>query len=364
MPEKYISRRDFLKTAVLLFGGVALSKIAEPIADGLLESSFENLMIVPAFPLPQQLNGLLINSPFLWRYPQIQKSVISQSLEAGVYNLRLFANDDIEPRLGSYEIKAVEAISRLNKNIAYQSDNLHTIISLYDAYGMKIRNNLIYGQNTITSPYSDGSETSYRNFFTDKKTRQFFLNRIKMLVESLGDSPVISAWEVGNEFAPPQGMDGQRIFQDWFLEVVDTIHKIDKVRPILTGVEKPWDLDEKKLDNKNVINTVHIYLPSAITNFCAFLQNKNRKLPLLVEETGFPGRLMGFDFPTLFADIGYNNFIHKIIRAATFSNNLLAIDSLGLWKIDGYNDGFPNPLELPLTRETIAKFVSCVNRKT
>jgi hypothetical protein len=225
---------------------------------------------------------------------------------------------------------------------------------------MKARNNLIYGSNTITSPYSDGSEVSYKNFFSDKKIRQSFINRTKMLIESLGDSSVISAWEVGNEFAPPQGVDGQNIFQDWFLEVIDTIRKIDKVRPILTGLEKPWDIDEKKLNDKNVINTIHIYSLSAITNFHAFLQKKDRKLPLLVEEVGFPSRLIGLDFSTLLTDVGYNNFVHKIIRAATFSNNLLAIDSLGLWKVDGYDDGFPNPLELPLTHETITKFVGLV----
>ncbi len=368
-PERLnkITRRDFLKMTLLgigaLGGAVLFPEITEAMINASFPDSFEGLRVAPTFPLPRELQGLLINSPFLWCYPNIQSQTLAHLQSAGTANLRLFADDRIEPNIGKYNTEAVGALQSLHTTIEKQvGGSPNTIVSLYDSYGMKIRENPVYGKNTITSPYCDGSSESYRQFFTEKGLRKSFLQRADMLIDTLGGSSAVGAWEVGNEFVPPEGPDGHAIFQDWYLEVMDTIHEKDKTRPIITGVDRPWHLDERDIDIPNVINSIHIYPPFLFGNLHAFLHSEGRRLPLFVEETGFPERLLGVDLPSSVADVEYNNFIHKIVRSATFGDKV-EMDSLGLWKVDGYDDGYPDPLALPLTRATIGSFVAAAGRE-
>lgn len=360
-PEK-ITRRDFLKktiyTAGALVGVSTIPGIVNELADILPGESIENLKVTPSFPLPRELRGLSMNSPFLHCFPDAQNSVISESLKAGVTNLRIFIDDAIEPSLGDYQADVTKSVRKLHQNIASRGNTLHTIISLYDAFGMMDRFNLVHGRNKITSPYCDGSPESYRKFFTDERTRSQFLNRAKMIIESLGDSDIVSAWEVGNEFAPPVGEDGQAIFRDWFSEIVDSIGKMDPAkRPIISGVAKPRYIDERDFKGVNLVNTIHIYpAPFVFNEFRDYLARGDRLLPLFVEEIGFPEKFLKMDIPSPLVDAAYSDLLNTAIGSATFSKNLLAIDGLAAWKIDGYEDGYPNPLNMPLTRETAIKF--------
>lgn len=362
-PEK-ISRRDFLKktvyVATALVGVGSVPGAAKEIIGQTSGSLIENLKVNPAFPLPRDLKGLSINSPFLHCFPEAQDSVISDSIKAGVSNLRIFIDDAVEPRFGDYKTDVADNIKKLHQNITSQGSNLHTIISLYDANGMMNRFSLVHGRNKITSPYCDGSPESYKKFFTDRKLKGQFLNRAKMIIESLGDSDAISAWEVGNEFAPPVGEGGLVIFQDWFSEVTLAITKMDpKKRPVISGVAKPWYIDEKSFEGTNFINTIHIYpAPFIFSEFRNYLGRGDRRLPLFVEEIGFPEKLLEMDIPLPLVDALYNNLLKAAVESATFPQNLLAIDGLMPWKADGYEDGYPNPLRMPLTRETATKFGS------
>ena len=362
-PEK-IARRDFLKKTIYTTGALvgigSIPGIVNEFTDVLPDDSIENLKVCPSFPLPQELRGLSMNSPFLHCFPEAQNSVISDSLKAGVTNLRIFIDDAFEPTLGDYKNNVISSIKNLHQNIASQTDTLHTIVSLYDAYGMTERLNLVHGRNKITSPYCDGSPEDYRKFFTDEKIKSRFLNRAKIIIESLGDTNVVSAWEVGNEFSPPAGEDGQAIFQDWFSAAAGSISKMDPAkRPIISGVARPWYIDERGFEGVGLINTIHIYpAPFIFNDFRDYLGREDRRLPLFVEEIGFPGKLLEMNIPPSLVDAFYNNFLNMAIRSATFSKNLLAIDGLVPWKIDGYEDGYPNPLNMPLTRETAVKFGS------
>jgi len=358
-PEK-ITRRDFLKKTIYTVGTlVGISTISEMVSE-LPYDSIENLKVSPSFPLPQELRGLSMNSPFLHCFPEAQDSVISESLKAGVTNLRIFIDDAIEPTIGDYKSHITQSVKKLHQNIASRGGTLHTIISLYDANGMMDRFNLVHGRNKITSPYCDGSPEGYRKFFTDEKTKNLFLNRAKMIIESLGDTDVVSAWEVGNEFSPPAGEDGPAIFQNWFSAAAGSISKMDPAkRPIISGVAKPWYIDERDFKGVNLINTIHIYpAPFVFTEFRNYLGRDDRLLPLFVEEIGFPGKLLEMNIPASLVDAAYSSLLNMAIRSATFSKNLLAIDGLVPWKIDGYEDGYPNPLNMPLTRETAVKFGS------
>lgn len=356
--KETISRRDFLKIGSLATAGIALLGAQYYLNLGNF-FSLPEIEKAPRYPLPEALRGVSVNSPFIWRLEQSQDEVLRKARTYRPATMRLFGDDTIEPSLGTYSTTSLKRFQSFVNKVDKMKEETGwapgLTVDFGDSYGMLPRSSPVYGDSKAFSPYSDGSDKGYRDFFGPEK-RKLYKKRMKTMSEAIGGSKAVVAWGIANEASPPAGPDGQAVLTDWMADMVGECRRLDPERPILTGLAHPWEIDEGQIDDRNTVNTIHVYPFNpglTLDPFRQYLASPNRKMPLYPQEVGFPNRLLGRDFPPDFIDKGYGMIVQGVLRYATIGGRL-ETNGIGLWKMDGYDDGFPDPFMLPHTKEMLA----------
>lgn len=358
-----ITRREFLIGGAFLGVGFLGSKwgverITNSFSPSLdLEKLKDFTILPPEFPTPSELVGINLNAPFLWQEvdsPEKIERAIKNASQFGARSIRVFINDEFEPELGNYQFEVLDKIKKLAQKFPLQVD-------LFDAYPLFHASdfNPVYGSSSFSSPYL----VEKVNFFTDKSIQETFLKRVKVVVEYLNHHPGILAWSVANELTPPVQTKerAKEILTSWYEKVITEIRKIDKERPILSGVANPTLLDEEKLKQCGLTaNTLHLY-PFLGKEDTLSTQSR-RSLPLVCQEVGFPSQIFGFSF--LFAhDELFSRYLSRHLLSFIEINEKERwlrpkVTSIGLWRLtfedDSHQDGFGlTPEKLPQTLKVL-----------
>jgi len=357
-----VTRREFFLIAIALlttslFSCLDLRNSNDNVSLFNLEKIKNLNVILPERLPPNELIGINLNAPFLWREvnsPEKIKKAIENAYQFKARTIRVFINDDFEPKLGEYRYEVLEKIGRLAQEYPLQVD-------LFDAFSLFHSNklNLVYGSFPLSSPYLGV------DFFADKSL-EIFLKRVRRIISYLNHVPGIVAWSVANELEVPhtEKEKAREILTGWYEEVIKTIRSLDPKRPILSGVADPTLLDEERLKACGLTaNTIHLY-PNPFKNLLkSYYQPKHKKiLPLICQEIGFPSRVLGVSF-----DFFYDKLLSRYL-----TNNLLSffkidekkglitpeITSIGVWRLsfegDLHQDGFELiPKNIPLTIKTL-----------
>lgn len=365
--QRGINRREFLIGGAfwgvgLLASSWGLERITNNLSPSLNLEKFHNFTVLPPEnPLPSELSGIHLNSPFLWKCvdsPEILETAIRNAHQFDARTIRIFINDEFEPNLGDYRPEVLEKIEKLAQKFPLQVD-------LFDAYPLLHAHkfNVIYGPSSLSSPYLMAKEEKslvqrQLDFFTDKTIGEIFLRRTRKIIERLNHTPGIVAWSVANELVPPvkSKKEAQKLLSDWYEKVVITIRQLDKKRPIISGVADPNLLDEKRLKKCGLTaNTLHLYPFSGdIENV---LQNQE-VLPLVCQEIGFPHEFLGFSFSLVYDELFSRFLSHALFRSIEVNEKERwirpKVTGVGLWRLsspgDGHQDGFElTPKNLPKT---------------
>lgn len=372
--ERRLSRRDFLKVgtafslAASLEAGLTLKKgklqVVQDIADRISPTfelgRLESIQALSSdFPLPEPLNPICFNSPFLWRVADCSETLdrfaIKVTRITGMHHsskdtqIRIFIDDAFENPVGQYHPAVLEQVKILSRRFPLIPD-------LFDAYQLLHSDkSACYPSRPITSPYLDllpddlTERDKQLQFFTDPDVREAILERIAFIVNALKDEEGIVAWSVGNEFDPPVDSvtDKKTLLTPFYEDAVRLIRSIDRERPILSGVADPNFLDEEVLKEAGLTaNTIHVYdsnkLPAVLGEY-----RRKQHLPLVCQEIGLAGSCNGFNFKFAqdflfygFLQDVFSNFIEVDQQNGTYKPQ---VTSLWPWQLTvaGLNeDGF------------------------
>lgn len=367
-----ISRRKFLIGGV--FGGASflaskygVERVAQNFSPSFDLEKFRDFSVLsPEFPTPTELIGVNLNAPFLWREvnsPEKIERAIKNAHQFGAQTIRVFVNDEFEPELGNYQFEVLTKIKKLAQKYPLQVD-------LFDAFSLVHANKLnpVYSSSALSSPYL----MEKKGFFTNQSIQETFLERVRKIVEDLNKTPGIVAWSVANEVAlPAQTIEkAKETLTSWYEKVITEIRKIDKERPVLSGVADPTLLDEERLKRCGLTaNTLHLYPFSGDEN--SLNTQSQKSLPLVCQEIGFPSRIFGFSF----------SFIHDEIFSRYLSHNFSSffevnekekwlrprVTSIGLWRLtfegDSHQDGFGiDPKESPQTLKVLQDWEKIIGK--
>lgn len=373
LEKEKLSRREFLITGAFAGAGfLAIKWDVEKVAQNFsptfnLEKLKDFTVLPPEFPTPSKLVGINLNAPFLWQEvdsPEKIERAIENANQFGARTIRVFVNDEFEPELEDYHFEVLEKIEKLAQKFPLQVD-------LFDAYPLLHASdfNPVYGSSSLSSPYLVIKEKTLiqqqLDFFTDKSIEKIFLRRVKEIIGSLNHVPGIAAWSVANELAPPTqtGKRAKEILTSWYEKVVTEIRKIDKERPILSGVADPTLLDEERLKACGLsANTIHLYPDLTENAFRLYQTNHKRVLPLICQEIGFPSKIFDFSFSSIHDEL-FSRFLSHNFSSFFEINEKEKwlkpkITSISLWHLsfpgDSHRDGFElTPENLPKTLKVL-----------
>lgn len=351
--DSKITRRQFLiRTAALGVSGVSFlsylgnREYASQFDEQHGDLSFLHPIESPSTPMSEELAGICVNSPFLWKEsPSYIHHVIESAQQLDATTIRIYVHDAFEPVLGVYNTDILNSIRLLAQQIDevnnQTNDSLRIVVSLFDSYRMlhSDKRNADYGSIPLTSPYfvhAQGREKESKqlSFFTDSESMHFFQVRVRTIVESLQDIPQICAWELINEAEIPGSVpqeEAQSLLTQWYQDQVQFLRHIDHDRPIITGLARPWLIDEEPFKEQQVINSFHAYVTELDASYLRYLEefSEHSILPLAGLEVGASRRLGG--------SILLPSFITRMLRLVVPK---ITIGSIGLWKIDNYEDDY------------------------
>lgn len=360
MRSEYINRREFVQ----LGGSFVLATLAHHLvqtAEQFTGSATEaDKLQLPSKEkqLPPGLVGVGVNAPYLWkRSPEYQLDVLTALQAAQMGPVRLFITADQEC------MAQIQDLCQLARRVSAGKEHKLTFyVSLFDAYPLlhAAKPNLWYGSSALSSPFLFGAESEAEiqkaqlAFFTDNEVQASFHGQQRFQIESLRHIREIVAWEVANELEIPRELattsEATTVLSGWYHSAVANIRDANRSRPIITGLAKPWLIDESHLERHGVVNSLHIY-----PHLFPTMQAKAREhvvqstLPLMVSETGVSDKLP-------MTDTLLSQFIEATIADLTIGD-VLHTQHLSVWKWDEYSDTFDFDLSAyPKTFVTIKKF--------
>lgn len=344
MSEITLSRRDFLAFGLTALGSAAVSFYTRTVYDAIEKSHdyFTNLDYLDGIqpspnPLPKSLQGLTINSPFLYNQDSKYIDWVKARTESvGAGNIRMFMGNLFEQSLGGYNDRVIDDIKRTADHLG----DINLIVSLFDSYPLlhSDKPNLDYKTGELDSPYffaSSGETKTQKqlDFFRNPKIISAVDKRFEHTIKRLKDVGQISAWEIGNEFMVPdvEGINRKELLTGWYEERIKTVRAFDGGRPIITGLSFPWLIDEKRFVRQNIVNSFHAYplQPWVTSGLSEFVPNS--LLPLAGLEVGVGENLKPV--------VSYPLYIYHVLNSV-ISNKILYAGGIGLWKLDKGEDGY------------------------
>ena len=341
---------------------------------------------------PPEFIGISVNSPFLWKEEDEGKIavIVGKAKKLGAKSIRIIINDDedkdgmkkygLEPKLGEYNPEVIGKIKKFNRIVGEAGGGeIGVVPYLFDGWNFfrSDKWSYSYGRHTPKSPYlftGPSLEENRVNFFNKREVKERFKARLRYLVDGLKDEKRIIGWGLINEPELPEKIGEEElpeerrreIMTDGYNEYINVIRVRDK-RPILTGLARPWYIDEAKIKDFNVINTIHTYPNGASINPDGPLDldsdtrrrliehYNNMRFPLNNEEVGIPDRFVGYfegneafgvklpsvELPAVALpdDNLTARFMRRVGNLGVYEQKLY-IWSYGLWKLDLYEDTY------------------------
>ncbi len=296
---------------------------------------------------PEELKGILINSPYLHLYDEEEQDLyLNKAKSLGASRVRVFLDDAYEPKIGEYRGEVLERVLKLSQKAT--TKGLAIEVDLFDCFtlGNSLINNFSYPTpvSLPTSPYNKTRDKlGYFKFFVDEDLKDAFKFRVKDVVSKLKGTSV-NIVSCANEANPalwslPEN-EAKDVLTKWYQEVVEVIRVENPDLIVLTGLAEPWSVDSKKIPGISA-NTLHAYPFS--TNLKR-LESFNENIPLVCQETGFPYRFL-LRIPSEVRNYLSLSFARKLILS------LMLVDegkkeihpkvlSIGIWKLGKHDDGF------------------------
>lgn len=359
MHLEHINRREFMQVGgsfILAALARQLIQTAEQFVGS--ETHPEKLQLPPKEKqLPSELVGVGVNAPYLWkRSPKYQLNVLIALQAAKMGPVRLFITSD--PAC----LAQVQDLCQMARRVsAGREHKLTFYVSLFDAYPLlhAAKPNLWYGSSALSSSFLFGAESSEDiqqaqfDFFANKEVQASFHAQQRYQVESLRHIREIVAWEVANELEILSKLattsEARELLSEWYVSAVANIREVNRRRPIITGLAKPWLLDETKIQKYEVVNSLHIYphlFPSMQTKTREYLSTSS--VPLMVSEVGVSNKIP-------MTDQLLSQFIEATVADLTV-DTVLCTQHVSLWKWDDYSDTFDFDLSAyPKTFELITR---------
>jgi len=351
---KLLTRREFLilSSFFLVGGGLGFGlhkKSPWLFSDGGFDI-LENNSSPTHNPLPSQLRGFYANAPTLYQKPDQWERAFEKAKELGVRRLRIFLNDAFEPEIGKYNDDLLLLIARFSRQWSDFQEGAGIELDLFDCFslGNQLLWNGVYETQLKPSPYNPSlTYPGYRDFFEKKKLREAFINRVvyalTKLVNELGVRN-LAAISVANEpnlrLIGGETKENVALLTDWYKEILPVISEIAPGIPILPGVAEPWFINFRELPWL-CANTFHAY-PFGI-DLERLSQYVRGEIPLVCQEIGFPSRFLGITIPENKKDMWMARFINHVVVSTTIQTpqkTILYCGSIGVWKIEDYDDGF------------------------
>lgn len=391
-----VTRRDFLLKYAPL-GAVAAAQAVDALANwqnvgwatdwlagrdkaSWIERIDEYKIISPPFAMPNGMNHLFVNSPYIFIEGggDVDRTgtnaqwdrFIDYAKVMGSQRVRMLAIWDIEPRIGFFNYNRLESLGNFARYLQEKTDDkMKLSVTLFDCFelGNCLRYNPVYGTGGVTSPYNPTRDwNGYSHFFTDPELRNRIKGRNRIVVRELLHAQKltnIQNWTLMNEPLPRYAYDKNASVEqstqeltEYYRDLIDDLRQYDPDTPILSGVVDPRHIDTSQIPGLTA-NTFHAYpLGINLHSLGEYLKSQNRTLPVEAEEGGFPVALEGHDLPSDVADgLFYNYIVDLIENTWNIDHTRRTIQptftSFGGWQISTeHTDGFRfTPDVLPRT---------------
>ena len=307
--------------------------------------------------LPDDNQGIFINTPFLYLADDEAIDKLLPSLGPWTKGARVFIDDRYEPRLGEYDKKVLDRLVTYGAKLAALGKTLQ--VDFFDGYTMHRTWNPIYGGNGATSPYAVyGNEA----FFGEEKPVNAFIDRIRAILPTVLSIPNLSALSVANELRPVGNKQGRLEFAAWYQRIVDEIRQWSVDIPIYSGVARPSLLPQIA---GLTANTAHLY-PFLNVEQELVESGRTTPQPIVVQEIGATNTYFGINFPVSRDEI-LSGYLRSVLQRTTEVNRIsrtvtLVTATLYPWKLDDYSDGFHIDETYEKTNEVLATLAGIYER--
>ncbi len=347
-----LSRRQFLGAALAgIAGALVLKKEFNYFIEPLIEDSPDDFLkdIQEASYLPEELIGTGFNTPFLWaRSKSTRDNYLESAKNNGqnIHRLNLDFNLKVfQKSLGVYNTEVLDDVETL----VDESPPENTfIIPILDGY--KLRENIpnaFYANGPINSPYLEDTSSieatleSQLKFMTGDTYRKYYDERVAVVVDRFKNKPNVLL-EIGNEIAVPYvGVLAREINTKWYEKSIKTFRDNGYKKTLLTGTSDPDLIDYNHIDTEMIVGTDHPYYAKDVVY--------PQKVPIILEEIGFPHRLFNKvnipDYDRFLTNLIWHMLKKSIVHGVGYTGCVVA------WQADpDHKDNFDfNETSNPLT---------------